>query len=166
MNGLTQCEKYHFYYIIPVHRGCTHDLTTLNVTLQIEWYFKNIWREMVKPYKTNNFQSNIFWDTIVYGFNLIWSAKGFALQLWWRVFVLLWICSFKHSNIVADTKQDIYLKDFILALSLGARKYRKLNACKNTSYTVLYCDDISICVRSCLHSRWEWDWERRQMLTL
>ena len=46
---------------------------------------------------------------------LIWSAKNFALQPCWRIFVLLRICAF------------ISLKDIILALSWGVRK---LNACK------------------------------------
>ena len=44
---------------------------------------------------------------------LIWSTKNFALQPYWKVFVLLKICAFKHSN-KADTKQDIYLKYVIL----------------------------------------------------
>ena len=51
--------------------------------------------------------------------DLIWSAKEFALQPCWRVFLLLKICSFKHSNYI-DTKQDIYLKGVIL--SQGVRK--------------------------------------------
>ena len=51
---------------------------------------------------------------------LIWSAKNFDLQPSWRVFVLLQICTFKHSN-EADTKQDIYMR-VILALLWGARK--------------------------------------------
>ena len=42
---------------------------------------------------------------------LILSAKNFALQPCWTVFVLLLICAFKHSN-KADIKLDIYLKDF------------------------------------------------------
>ena len=50
---------------------------------------------------------------------LILSAKNFTLAPCWRFFVLLKICTFNHSN-KADTKQDIYLKDVILALSLGA----------------------------------------------
>ena len=52
---------------------------------------------------------------------LIWSAKNFALQPFWRIFVLLNIRIFKHSN-KADTMQDIYLKDVNLVLSFGARK--------------------------------------------
>ena len=50
---------------------------------------------------------------------LIWIVKKFSLQPCCRVFVLLGICAFKHSNKV-DTKQDIYLKNIILALSGGA----------------------------------------------
>ena len=57
---------------------------------------------------------------------LIWSAKNFALQPYWRIFVLVKIHTLKHSNNI-DTKKDIYLKDVIFALSVGARK---LNACK------------------------------------
>ena len=48
---------------------------------------------------------------------LIWSAKIFALQSCWRVFVQLKIRAF---NIVYYI--DISLKDVILVLSWGARK--------------------------------------------
>ena len=34
-----------------------------------------------------------------------------------------------HSN-KADTKQDIYMKDVILALPQGSRKWQKSNACE------------------------------------
>ena len=34
---------------------------------------------------------------------LIWSAKDFALQLCWRVFVLLKICTYKHMNYIIFT---------------------------------------------------------------
>ena len=64
---------------------------------------------------------------------VIWGAKNVALQLGWGVCVILLFRTFKHLN-KADTKQDIYLKDVILALLWGARK---LNAYKkNTSYTL------------------------------
>ena len=52
---------------------------------------------------------------------LMWNAKEFALQPCRKVFALLRICAFKHSD-KADTKQDIYQKDVILALSLRAQK--------------------------------------------
>ena len=50
-----------------------------------------------------------------------WSAKNFALQPCWRLFVRLQIRSFRHLN-KADTKQNIYLKDVILALLWGVLK--------------------------------------------
>ena len=56
------------------------------------------------------------------------------MQPCWMVYVLLYIRAFKHSN--SNMYIDIYWKDVILALSWGARKERKLYACKNTSYTV------------------------------
>ena len=58
-------------------------------------------------------------DTVLYLLYtaFIWSGNFFfALQPYWRVFVLLF-CTFKHYIYKANTKQDIYFKDVILALS-------------------------------------------------
>ena len=52
---------------------------------------------------------------------LIWSAKNFTFPSCLRVFLFLKIRAFKRSNYI-DLKQDIYLKDIILALSWGAQK--------------------------------------------
>ena len=46
---------------------------------------------------------------------LIWSAKSFALQPCWRVFYFKFVHSSTQTK--PNTKQDIYLKDVILALS-------------------------------------------------
>ena len=61
--------------------------------------------------------------------------------------MLLHIRVFKHSN-QAIYIFVIYLKDVILALSWEAKKYRKLNARKNTSYTVHLIGYFSICPKS------------------
>ena len=61
---------------------------------------------------------------------LIWSAKNFALQPSWRVFVLL-----KDSN-KADTKQDIYLKVVILVQHGECENSENKMPVKITGFTV------------------------------
>ena len=41
---------------------------------------------------------------------LIWSAKNFALRPFWRVFVLLQIRAFKHSNYVCYHIRMLFLR--------------------------------------------------------
>ena len=80
---------------------------------------------------------------------LIWSAKDFALRPDGG-----YLCYFKFAHSSTQIKPYIYLiflylKDVILALSWGA--WRKLNACKNTSYTecfVYYCNSLSLPLNS------------------